>query len=141
MLAALKAGYKHIDCAWVYENEKEVGEALQEAFKAGILKREELFVTSKLWNTFHKKDEVQPMLKESLANLQLEYLDLYLMHFPASWGFEPGEVTVHTPIKETWQAMEECFDAGLTKSIGVSNFSVKRLTSLLEYATKPVTVN
>jgi glycerol 2-dehydrogenase (NADP+) len=80
VLHALKSGYRHIDCAYCYQNEGEVGEAFQEAFDSGIVKREDLFVTTKLWCTFHTRAE--QCLDESLKNLRLDYVDLFLMHWP-----------------------------------------------------------
>jgi alcohol dehydrogenase (NADP+) len=144
--AILEAGYKHIDGASIYFNEKEVGEAYSEVFKT--IPREEVFITSKLWNTKHKAEDVESACRQTLADLQLEYLDLYLMH----WGvaFESGDnpkpvdkyghaVIANIPVKETWQAMEKLVELGLVKSIGVANFTRPQLDSLLSYATiKPV---
>ncbi|MFT6829019.1 MAG: alcohol dehydrogenase (NADP+), partial [Roseivirga sp.] len=79
---AIKVGYRHIDCAWIYQNETEIGKAFQDAFADGDVTREELFITSKLWNSFHAPKDVEPALKQSLTALQLDYLDLYLIHWP-----------------------------------------------------------
>ena len=138
--AAIEAGYRHIDCAAIYGNEAEVGEALSECFASGIVKREDLFITSKLWNSEHKAADVEPALKATLSDLQLEYLDLYLIHWPAcvtregSFPYQGKDMIsledVH--ISETWQALEATVDTGLTKSIGLSNFSVKKCQALLD---------
>ncbi|KAK3262069.1 hypothetical protein CYMTET_29056, partial [Cymbomonas tetramitiformis] len=86
--SAIDAGYRHIDEAWIYENEDEVGKALTEKFAEGVVKREEMFITSKLWNCWHRPELVKAGLQESLDFLELEYLDLFLMHFPVA--FTPG---------------------------------------------------
>jgi alcohol dehydrogenase (NADP+) len=134
--SAVEMGYRHIDCAHIYGNEKEIGESFTNIFQAGTVKREDLFITSKLWNTNHAEVDVEPAVKNSLSNLGLNYLDLYLIHWPVllkkeedGGGFSPLE---DIPIAETWKALEKCVDAGLVKDIGVSNFSVKKLKTLLE---------
>lgn len=138
--AAIKLGYRHIDCAALYGNEPEIGQAFADAFKDGDVKREELWITGKLWNNVHKKDAVRPALEQTLKDLQLEYLDLYLIHWPIVLKddvvFPSSEDDFlsleEVPISETWSAMEACVKAGLTKHIGVSNFSVKKIKDLLE---------
>ncbi len=135
---AIRCGYRHIDCAAVYGNEKEIGEALQAAFEAGEMRREELWITSKLWNTRHGHANVRPAIEKTLADLRLDYLDLYLIHWPVAMKhvvphvpnqFIPLE---ELPIADTWQGMEEVLEADLTRHIGVSNFSIKKLKQLLE---------
>jgi len=137
---ALNNGYKHIDCAATYGNEAEVGEAFSEIFKNGDVKREEISVTSKLWNNAHKKDDVIPALKQSLKDLQLDYLDLYLIHWPVA--FKPDVDAPEkpedylsleeVPLMETWKEMIKAKEQGLVKHIGVSNFSISTLESLLK---------
>jgi len=139
---ALKAGYRHIDCAYMYKNEKEVGQGIKEAIQEGIVKREDIFVTTKLWNTFHRPELVAKGIEESLNNLGLDYVDLYLIHWPTAQ--DPNGPLFDGPIEDvpiidTWRKMEELYKAGKAKSIGVSNFNIDRLKDLLEKAEiKPV---
>ncbi len=146
--ALLEAGYKHIDCASIYNNEAEVGHAFSESFTT--IPRESIFITSKLWNTKHKSEDVEKACRQTLNDLQLEYLDLYLMH----WGiaFQSGDnpkpvdenghaIITNIPVKETWQAMEKLVELKLVKSIGVANFSRSQLDSLLSYAEIKPAVN
>ncbi|KAJ8973419.1 hypothetical protein NQ317_016702 [Molorchus minor] len=144
---AIDAGYRHFDCAWFYGNEAEVGTAIRKKIAEGKVKREELFITSKLWNNFHRKDRVVPMLKETLSSLKLDYLDLYLIHWPFAfkesaslWPIDEGESAFSDiDYLETWQGMEECLNLGLTKSIGVSNFNAEQIDRLLKNCkVKPV---
>jgi len=138
---AIKIGYRHIDCAPVYKNEKEIGAALKEVFQSGIVKREELFITSKLYNDAHGKDDVLPALKQSLQDLQLDYLDLYLIHWPVTLKREGPYPNRNAPLNfvplaETWAALEGCVkcDPPLVRSIGISNFNLQLTKDLLSYA-------
>ncbi len=145
---AISNGYRHIDCAAVYGNEAEIGQALSELFQEGIVKREELWITSKLWNDSHQAAYVIDALKKTLSDLQLDYLDLYLIHWPVAFkhGVQPQSAAdflslEEVPIIETWEKMEEAVKLGLTKHIGVSNFSIKKLQDLLNKATIKPEVN
>ncbi|XP_076891897.1 D-galacturonate reductase-like [Bidens hawaiensis] len=148
VLEAIKAGYRHFDTATFYGTEKPVGEAIAEALKAGFLKsREEVFVTTKLWCNSNERDLVLPALKKSLQNLGLEYVDLYLIHWPIKINYEhvkipvPKELVTAIDLKGVWEAMEECQNLGLTKSIGVSNFSSQKIQDILSFAKIPPAVN
>ncbi|QIE58549.1 aldo/keto reductase [Rasiella rasia] len=143
---ALYAGYRHIDTAAVYGNEVEIGEALAEVFAEGSIFREDVFVTSKLWNDAHKEGQVIPALQDSLSKLKLDYLDLYLVHWPVAFkngvNFpqKPSDYysLEEVPLIETWKQMETAKDSGMTRHIGVSNFSKKKLQELVSNAkTKP----
>ena len=142
---AIKNGYTHIDCASVYGNEKEIGIVLKEAMDGKItgkkIKREDLWITGKLWNDKHDKEDVIPSLKQSLADLQLDYLDLYLVHWPFP-NFHPPKCDVtsraenakpyiHEEFMVCWREMERAVNEGLVKSIGLSNVSIAKCEKIL----------
>jgi len=146
---AIDSGYRHIDGAYAYENEEEVGKAINDAISAGKVKREDLFIVSKLWLTFFRRDRAQLCVKKILTKLNTPYLDLCLIHWPMSFGDSDtellpvgadGKVVPGTiDYLEAWQGLEDCVNAGLVKSIGISNFNTKQIERLLASATiKPV---
>ncbi|XP_068623515.1 aldo-keto reductase AKR2E4-like [Battus philenor] len=134
---ALDAGYRHIDTASCYNNEEEVGEGINNKIKQGSVKREDLFVTTKLWNDQHAEKAVVPALKESLARLNLDYVDLYLIHWPMSIKANGEDEEIEHA--ETWRGMEQVIELGMARSIGISNFNEQQIQKLLETAKiKPV---
>jgi len=140
---ALQIGYRHIDCAEVYGNQKEIGQALAEVFAEGKISRAEVFITSKLRAGFMHPDKIDTQIKNTLEDLQLSYLDLYLIHHPVPCvpGPQPGTTVAGRGIslQQVWRKMEELVDSGKVKSIGVSNFSSVLLNDLINYARiKPV---
>lgn len=146
---AIKMGYRLFDCASIYGNQAEIGQAFSDAVREGDIKRKELFITSKLWNDMHAPEDVKPALEQTLEDLKLEYLDLYLMHWPVAQKkgtqmpqsaddlINPQDL----PVEVTWSAMEELLQSGLVESIGVSNFSAKKLGNLIEKAEVVPAVN
>ncbi|MCR4329417.1 MAG: aldo/keto reductase [Candidatus Roizmanbacteria bacterium] len=148
--ALVEANYKHIDCASIYKNEKEIGSALHGVFSKRKIKRSDIFITSKLWNTEHNPKNVEKACKQTLKDLRLDYLDLYLVH----WGIafvhgllpEPLNVlglakTENVPMQDTWGAMENLVKKGLVKSVGVANFTAPMLLDLFTYARIKPAVN
>ncbi len=149
---AITAGYRHLDSACDYGNEAAVGAGLANVLRAGKVRRQDLWITSKLWNTYHAAEHVRPAVERTLRDLGLDYLDLYLIHFPIAQGFVPFEERYppgwladpkepdrginpdRVPVSETWGAMEQLMVAGLVRHIGVSNFGVSLLRDLLSYA-------
>ncbi|KAJ8711449.1 hypothetical protein PYW07_008691 [Mythimna separata] len=133
----IEAGYRHIDTASFYDNEEEVGEGINNKIKDGTVTRDQLFVTTKIWNDRHAEGQVVPSLKESLARFKLDYVDLYLVHWPFSVN-DKGE-DANIDYLETWRGMEQTVQLGLARSIGVSNFNEEQLERLLNNCTiKPV---
>ncbi len=142
---AIKQGYRKLDCACDYGNEKEVGEGIKQAIDEGICKREDLHITSKLWNTFHKPEHVMLGFKKTLSDLKLDYLDLYLIHFPISLEYVPIDkkyppewvnldnimILQKQDLSETWKEMENLYTSKLARQIGVSNFSSSLLRQIV----------
>src|ERR1700758_2311232 len=149
--AALEAGFRHFDCAERYRNEREVGEALQTGLATGSIARNDIFVTTKLWNSNHRPERVEPAFAASLDRLRLEYLDLYLIHTP--FAFQPGDeqdprdqngnvlYDSEVTLFDTWKAMESLVDRGRCRAIGLSDISLDRLLPIYEAARiKPAAV-
>ena len=153
---AIKSGYRHLDSASDYGNEKEVGEGIKKAIGDGLCEREDLWITSKLWNTYHHPSHVKLALEKTLDDLQIDYLDLYLIHFPISLKFVPFEeryppewfnnpdildpvmVPAKVPLSDTWQAMEALKSDKVAHHIGVCNYSSALIHDLMNYCeTKP----
>ncbi len=150
--SAIETGYRHLDCAADYGNEAEVGNGIKNAIAAGLVKREDLWVTSKLWNTFHEPQYVKQACQKTLSDLGLDYVDLYLIHFPISLKFVPFETRyppewfhdpnapdpkmelIDVPAQSTWKAMEELVKEGLAKNIGLSNFNCQGIRDVMSYA-------
>ena len=141
---ALQAGFRHIDCAERYRNEREVGEALQAGLAAGGIAREDIFVTTKLWNSNHRPERVGPAFEASLDRLRLNYLDLYLIHTP--FAFQPGDEQEprdqdgnviydnEVTLLDTWRAMESLVDNGKCRAIGLSDITLDRVLPIYESA-------
>ncbi len=149
---AIECGYRHFDSACDYGNEEQTGIGLRESLSAGVVSRDDLWITSKLWNTYHRAEHVRPALIKSLQDLQLDHLDLYLMHFPIASKYipideryppgwvddpdaeNPAVIPDRVPIIETWRAMEELVREGLVREIGVCNFGCSLLRDLINQA-------
>ncbi|KAI1841406.1 hypothetical protein JX266_012417 [Neoarthrinium moseri] len=148
---AIKSGYRLLDGACDYGNEKECGEGVARAIKDGLVKREELFIVSKLWPTFNDPEQVTPVVKRQLADWQIDYFDLYLIHFPGAlkfvdpsvryppgWQYEGDKIIrSKTTIQDTWRAMEALVDQKLARSIGISNFQAQLIYDMVRYARIP----
>src|ERR1700676_5529744 len=148
---ALEAGFRHFDCAERYRNEREVGYALQAGLVAGGIGREDIFVTTKLWNSNHRPERVEPAFEASLDRLRLDYLDLYLIHIP--FAFQPGDeqgprdqngnvlYDQGVTLLDTWRAMENLVDHGKCRAIGLSDIGLDELVAVYESARiKPAVV-
>merc|ERR1711892_58466 len=148
---ALGAGYRYVDSAANYGNEKEVGEGIAKAIEEGVCSREDMFITSKLWNTYHAPEHVEDACRRSMEDLGVDYLDLYLVHFPISLQFVPFHVRyppgwipdpeasetmqfAAVPISDTWEAMEQLVEKGLVRNIGLSNWNAQGLRDIFSYA-------
>jgi D-xylose reductase len=149
---AIEIGYRHLDSASDYGNEKEVGEGIKEAIDQGFCQREDLWVTSKLWNTYHHPDHVRSALERTLEDLQLEYIDLYMIHFPISLEYVPFEeryppewfndpdspnpkmIPSKVPLSDTWHAMELLKQDGMAKYLGICNYSTALIHDLMSYS-------
>ncbi|HWY80740.1 MAG TPA: aldo/keto reductase [Roseiarcus sp.] len=149
--AALEAGFRHFDCAERYRNEEGIGEAMQEAFKAGTIRREEVFVTTKLWNTNHRPERVKPAFDGSRRRLQIDTVDCYIIHTP--FAFQPGDeqdprdergqviYDSEVTLVDTWRALERLVDEGQCKSIGLSDVNLEKLREIVAAARiKPAVV-
>jgi diketogulonate reductase-like aldo/keto reductase len=150
--AALEAGFRQLDASERYRNEKEVGEAIQEVFRAGNIKREEVFIATKLWNNNHRPERVKPAFEASLKKLQLDYVDLYLIHTP--FAFRPGDdqdprdangnviYDKGVTLLDTWRALEGLVDEGRCKAIGLSDVNLDQTKEIYQAArVKPVVVH
>ncbi|CAE7595112.1 XYL1 [Symbiodinium natans] len=155
---AIKVGYRHIDSAAAYGNEKEVGAGIRRAIQEGLCTRGDLWVTSKLWNTYHRREHVPMACQRTLDDLGLDFVDLYLIHqpialayvpfdayYPPKWTDQPGNagkiILDRVPYRETWEAMEALQEVGKAKHIGVSNVNVQLLMDLLSYCKIKPAVN
>lgn len=147
--SAIKIGYRHFDCAPIYKNEIEVGKAINDAISAGEVSREELWITSKLWNSGHRYNDVEPACEQSLKAMGLDYFDLYLIHWPVAverdieWAHNEEEYLAEdeAPLEDTWTGMEDCLAEGTAKHIGVSNFNIAKLELIMEDCTDRPEVN
>ena len=149
--AALEVGFRHFDCAERYRNEQAVGDAMQEMFKAGVMERKDVFVTTKLWNSNHRPERVKPAFEASRQRLKVDHVDCYLIHTP--FAFQPGDdqepkdergqivYDSGVTLVETWRALESLVDEGRCRAIGLSNVNLEKLQEIVEAARiKPAVV-
>ncbi|KAK3938179.1 NADP-dependent oxidoreductase domain-containing protein [Diplogelasinospora grovesii] len=151
---AIEAGYRLFDGAYDYQNEKEAGEGIRRAIKDELIRREDVFITTKLWNNYHRKEHALAMAKYQNESWGLGYIDLFLIHFPCAleyvdpsvrefpaWWMDDAKTVIapdKVPIRETWEALEDIVDAGIARSIGVCNFQAQTLYDLMSYAKHPI---
>ncbi|KAL3493469.1 NADP-dependent oxidoreductase domain-containing protein [Aspergillus germanicus] len=151
---AIKSGYRLFDGAYDYQNETEAGEGIKRAIAEGLVTRSEIFITTKLWNNYHRRSDALTMAKKQNEAWGLGYIDLYLIHFPVAlkyidpaelefpaWWMDAERTIVETdrvPIRETWEALESIVDEGIARSIGVSNFQAQSLYDILSYNRHPI---
>jgi len=135
---ALDNGYRQIDTATAYGNEAEIGDALEKYFKSGKLKREDVFLVTKLWLTHNRPEDVEDQLKESLKKLKTSYVDLYFIHQPITYDHEMKKQDHSVKIEETWKKFEEMYEKGLAKAIGVSNHTEEQIERILKSASVPI---
>jgi diketogulonate reductase-like aldo/keto reductase len=154
--AALQTGYRHLDCAWFYQNESEVGSAVADFLSANpSLSRSDIFICTKVWNHLHSPEDVEWSIKSSLAALKTDYVDLFLVHWPIAAEKnaetmmpalnDKGQYIINDDLttnpEPTWRAMEKLYNTGLARAIGVSNWTIPGLQNLLSYASIPPAVN
>ncbi|KAI6224015.1 alcohol dehydrogenase [Aphelenchoides besseyi] len=135
---ALENGYRLIDTATAYQNEAEIGAVLQEFFKAGKLKREDVFITTKLFWNSNREEDVEPSIRQSLKALQLDYIDLYLIHTPAGLMKDMSKVDNSVKLEDVWRGMEKIYDKKLARAIGVSNANAEQLERVQKSARIPI---
>ncbi|KAH8646876.1 putative aldo-keto reductase [Xylariales sp. PMI_506] len=150
---AIKVGYRLFDGAYDYQNEKEAGEGIRRAISEGLVERKDIFITTKLWNNYHRKEHAVAMAKAQNETWGLGYIDLFLIHFPCAlkyidpevrrypaWWMDDQETVEEdkVPIRETWESLEQLVDEGVVRSIGVSNFQTQSLYDILSYAKHPI---
>ncbi|ALC44334.1 ARY, partial [Drosophila busckii] len=148
---AVETGYRHFDTAFCYGNEKEVGEAIRTQIQMGNVSRENIFLTTKLWNTHHDPRDVRRICEKQLETLGLDYIDLYLMHFPVAYKHLCDEIlepmanddiqTTDLDYIDTWHAMEDLVRLGLVRSIGVSNFNMEQMQRIIQCSSSKPVVN
>ena len=139
---AIEIGYRHIDTAYAYQNEAIIGKVLQQLFQQNVIKRKDIFITTKVWSTFHKRNSVLNAVKLSLNNLRLDYVDLLLVHWPMAYKEGTGilrpnytlnpDTDSDVTVVETWKGMEDVSKLGLAKSIGLSNFNSEQISCILK---------
>jgi diketogulonate reductase-like aldo/keto reductase len=135
---AVLDGYRLIDTATCYQNEDAIGEALQQLFKEGIIKREEIFITTKCWTTHLSPEDQEEGLRESLERLKLDYVDLWLAHMPGAFNKDMSEQRKNVTVEDVWKGFESLYEKKLTRAIGVSNFSIEQIERIMKIAKVPI---